>query len=1190
MPTINNNGNGTFPRGLPKGNEEATLNRRREMLEDLLYNVMSNRRDFLNQLMDPRRNLERECGWPSLTSNINAHFYRQLYDFDPLAARVVQLMPRECFQVQPSVYETDDLDDKTPFEEAVDALNESLSEGPSWFREEKGSRLWEYIRRADELSGIGSFGIILIGIDDGLDLSMPVEGVVTTVGETEYKDSPPQREEVDKLKSLPNLNAHEQFIINKIDKDRGLNTDKTSPSEGAYSSGGELFGQHPMGTDQQYFGVQFGQSEQMGDKPSKKQHKLLYLRAFDESLVQIVRWESNPTNPRFGKPVMYRVTLNDPRYSYTGVGLPLATVFVHWSRVIHLADNLGSSEVMGCPRMQPVIGSILDARKVRGAGAEGYWRSGFTGLQFSTHPQLGGDVDVNIQELRDTAENYNNSLQRDLIGVGGTWSTVAPNVSDPTPHHNLAIETICIQLGCPVRVFKGAERGELASSQDDADWNGRVEGRQWGYDTPRIIIPLFDRLIMMGVLPEPCQESKDIAAKMKGQTYNVRRTRKIWVSNDDPRPAIPKSPTHQQPVDEEMVDDIENIPDKELPNPGMKQVEVMEESLAMKTARGYTIEWPKLDSLSQMDKAKYAQTMVASLAAYVSGGCEAVVPRKEYFVHYEGRSEEEAEALVCAADEEAARHEEEAATQAAKQGLEVDPNDPTKVVDPDALPPGVSEVDEDGNPLPPKPPGLAGPPEHAMPKGGPPQPPFGGGGFPPKKGPPKPPIGNANPEGCNQHTGPGCSRSEHDDGRVVTITGTKVLLRKGESIITKSKEVARAKKEGRPIPDEVKEKQSDMTPQEREKVESEAADWLMKWRSATKSGIPADLPSDDALKVIQESRPDKPIELSRWQQVDYDDTKRQMGNLPLQSWTTEHEVAKQTVEDLNDDPRYKGPKQVLLRKTFQPEDVIADFSKLPKGLVDKIKKLQGSDYDPGKELGEVLVRYNPQDKRPPKPPVSNNLEVTNQDIDNLLYEVGAWTRADNSNPEGCNQHTGPNCAGTTGDEEESSSPKEVEREHEDERISATRDKEDEDRVLKHIKEDDIRERQHDKETESIAKKRSKLDDAINRRREKQEEKIWDEHSQELADIDTKATKGSISESAADKMSTESEAKATAKIETLKELWKEEDQARERRYAHQDRERQKKRDNEDIEIEVQREKEREEIHTRRQAEDNSRYNS
>src|SRR6185312_9728448 len=68
--------------------------------------------------------------------------------------------------------------------------------------------------------------------------------------------------------------------------------------------------------------------------PGQPTRKLLYIRVFDESMVQVVQYEADIRNPRFGQPIMYLVTLNDPSQPHTGIGLPLATVRVHWSRVI----------------------------------------------------------------------------------------------------------------------------------------------------------------------------------------------------------------------------------------------------------------------------------------------------------------------------------------------------------------------------------------------------------------------------------------------------------------------------------------------------------------------------------------------------------------------------------------------------------------------------------------------------------------------------------------------------------------------------------------------------------------------------------------------------------------------------------------------------------------------------------------
>ena len=99
-----------------------------------------------------------------------------------------------------------------------------------------------------------------------------------------------------------------------------------------------------------------------------------------------------------------------------------------------------------------------------------------------------------------------NSLQRWARLTGMSARPVAPTVVDPTPHINTQIEAICILIGVPKRVFMGSERGELASSQDAGMWNGRLKQRQQRYLTPRVIVPFIDRLILLGVLPEPGED------------------------------------------------------------------------------------------------------------------------------------------------------------------------------------------------------------------------------------------------------------------------------------------------------------------------------------------------------------------------------------------------------------------------------------------------------------------------------------------------------------------------------------------------------------------------------------------------------------------------------------------------------------------------------------------------------------
>lgn len=650
---------------------------------------------WLNRLIDPRRDLDAECGYPPTQAGVSSYVYKDLYDRDAIGNRVVSVMPKESWQAQPLVYEDDDTDTVTPFEAAWDNLANQLEVGKNWHKEEEGSPIWNHLLHADILSGIGSFGILLMGLDDGEPLQNPVKGVLKDPNEA---DSPITDEEAEALENpkdveyeIPGtqdketkkpvklkrpgipLNNQEREMLEVWKAQRKFYTthgrltynrtlaeslQSTQPNNPAAWLSGSV-----MGTDAQYFNDQLGRTEELAEEAEPTEvRKLIYLRAFDESLVQIVRYEWNSASPRYGLPVMYRVTLNDPKTTHGGIGLPINTVMVHWSRIIHLSDtgqNASNSNVFSMPRMQPVLNRVLDARKIYGSAAEGFWRAAVTGLAVTTHPQLGPDAKINKTEVQNTLENYFNGFQRHVGGEGLAFETLAPIASDPTGQLDAQIQAICIQLGIPQRVFMGSERGELASSQDDSSWNDRLDQRRQYYITPRIIRPFINRLIQVGVLPEPEQ---------------------------------------------------------------------------------FVVEWPDLDSLTDMDKANIANTRTTAMAAYVSGGLNILIPEKDWLVHEMGYSEEEAAAILEAAEQVQLEQEAEAQKLMEEQGFVPDAA-AEGMVDPEQrdmdheveMAKAKNPAGPQGGGFPPKgPPGKGGPPQFGKKPGGPPKgpPKKGGGGFP----------------------------------------------------------------------------------------------------------------------------------------------------------------------------------------------------------------------------------------------------------------------------------------------------------------------------------------------------------------------------------------------------------------------------------------------------------------------------
>jgi hypothetical protein len=252
----------------------------------------------------------------------------------------------------------------------------------------------------------------------------------------------------------------------------------------------------------------------------QKGRRLLFMRVFTEAHAKVSRWDDDPLSARHGQPTEYEITFSDPSAAGS-----TTTTAVHWHRAIHVLDNLESSEFMGKPRMEAVRSRLLDLRKLYGGSAEMYWRGALPGWALTTHPALGGNVEIDKDAVRQMMWDWQEGLQRYLTLRGMSAESLAPQVVDPTPQIERQLDAICIEKEVPKRVFIGSERGELSSAQDESTWNDRVKGRQWGHVTPRLIVPFVNRLVGLGVLPVPLEGFyvwwPDISAQSKGQQADV---------------------------------------------------------------------------------------------------------------------------------------------------------------------------------------------------------------------------------------------------------------------------------------------------------------------------------------------------------------------------------------------------------------------------------------------------------------------------------------------------------------------------------------------------------------------------------------------------------------------------------------------------------------------------------------------
>ena len=395
-----------------------------------IENETTLRREAIARILNPGKDINYECGYPD---SITSADYREMYDREGYGARVVSIEPTESWRVYPEVYETEDPSDETEFEAAWNTLQNS-------------KQVFAFLERADILSGIGRYGILLLGIGDGKTLAEPVEGI--------------------------NLST--------------------------------------------------------GEKQGSQKYELLYMKALDENAIQnITKKEQDLTSPRYGQPTQYTAEFE----MAAGTGATTTTQTIHWTRAIHMADNRGTSELYGAPRMKDVYNRLLDIRKILAGSGEMFWKGGFPGYAAEIDPGIAQGT-INQQQVRDdlkdTIELWHQSMQRILAVAGVKFKSLQPQVADPKGHVETHLKVIALAKGIPWRIFIGTEEAKLASGQDVTAWNARIAHRQERYLTPFVVRPTIDRLIAVGALPEPKdeyfvkwpglaaqteQEQADIAAK-----------------------------------------------------------------------------------------------------------------------------------------------------------------------------------------------------------------------------------------------------------------------------------------------------------------------------------------------------------------------------------------------------------------------------------------------------------------------------------------------------------------------------------------------------------------------------------------------------------------------------------------------------------------------------------------------------
>lgn len=252
---------------------------------------------------------------------------------------------------------------------------------------------------------------------------------------------------------------------------------------------------------------------------------LAFIDAFHEDQVQPEESTDLSDTEEYGTISKYKVT---PRN-----GDPQT---VHASRVVHPAEGALTSPHAGRRFLSRGINRFIDADKILGASAEGYWRGGYTGYLLKPPEVVTEDGTTRRADgfsdggsaLVEQMREFENDFRRNMT-TNGEVEPLQSDVASPEPHMNEVYGALSAGYDVPQSVFKGNETGERATTEDDKQWASTIGGRRNHYAEGQIFRPTIDLLVYAGVVSAPGGDGYDaewpaLSEKSEQEEADIRKT------------------------------------------------------------------------------------------------------------------------------------------------------------------------------------------------------------------------------------------------------------------------------------------------------------------------------------------------------------------------------------------------------------------------------------------------------------------------------------------------------------------------------------------------------------------------------------------------------------------------------------------------------------------------------------------
>ena len=196
-----------------------------------------------------------------------------------------------------------------------------------------------------------------------------------------------------------------------------------------------------------------------------------------EGQLEVLTTNDEPKSERFSLPETYQ-------FNSGGTGSKnekaKSSFTIHWSRIVPAAEDADNGGIYGVPVIEACYNSLMDLRKIIGAGGEGFYKNASQNLIHSLKDASSAKVNKELLDKFDehTDDFLMNRMRRSMWTPGMDTKVLESSLANPKEVFNNAINDVAASSKIPATILIGQQTGRLASQEDSKGFLSGVNSRR----------------------------------------------------------------------------------------------------------------------------------------------------------------------------------------------------------------------------------------------------------------------------------------------------------------------------------------------------------------------------------------------------------------------------------------------------------------------------------------------------------------------------------------------------------------------------------------------------------------------------------------------------------------------------------------------------------------------------------------